>query len=134
MAIETSLRIQLLSRSGEVARMARVLAGAGVNLHTVAGLDTGQMSVLEVLVDDPVAAQQALNAAHISAALSPVAVAWLPNQAGTLARACEALAAAGINLWSLFIIQTTGTQHQVAFGCAEAQRADRILAGLTYDE
>jgi hypothetical protein len=107
-----------------------VLADAGVNLDAVAGLDTGQMSAVELLVDQMEAAQQALNAAHISAASVPVAVAWLPNRPGALAAAGEALAAAGINLRSIFIIRTTGDQDQVAFGCAEAAQADAILAGL----
>ena len=130
MAIETALRVQLLARHGELARVARVLAGAGVNLDAVAGLDTGQMSAVELLVDHIETAQQALNAAHISAAGVPVAVAWLPNRPGALAAASEALAAAGINLRSIFIIRTTGDQDQVAFGCAEAAQADVILAGL----
>ena len=130
MAIETALRVRLLARHGELARVARVLADAGVNLDAVAGLDTGQMSAVELLVDQMEAAQQALNAAHISAASVPVAVAWLPNRPGALAAAGEALAAAGINLRSIFIIRTTGDQDQVAFGCAEAAHADAILAGL----
>lgn len=134
MALETALRIQVWSRPGEVARVARVLADRGVNVLSVAGLDTGQMSALTILVDDLGTAQEALQAAHISAALAPVAVAALPHRPGTLARACEALAAAGINLWALFIIQTSGAQQQVAFGCAEAARADRILTALTFDE
>src|SRR5690348_7420111 len=108
MALGTALRIQLLSHPGELARLTRVLADAGVNLQTVAGVDTGQVSAVELLTDDLKAAQQALNAAHLSSALVPVAVTWLPNRPGSLARACEALAAAGINLRSLFIIQTTG--------------------------
>ena len=130
MAIETALRVQLLSRHGELARVARVLADAGVNLDAVAGLDTGQMSAVELLVDQMETAQQAFNAAHISAASVPVAVAWLPNRPGALAQAGEALAVAGINLRSIFIIRTTGDQDQVAFGCAEAAQADAILAGL----
>jgi hypothetical protein len=130
MAIETALRVQLLARHGELARVARVLADAGVNLDAVAGIDTGQMSAVELLVDQMEAAQQALNAAHISAASVPVAVAWLPNRPGSLAHAAEALAAAGINLRSIFIIRTTGDRDQVAFGCAEAAQADAILSRL----
>ena len=130
MAIETALRVQLLARHRELARVARVPAGAGVNLDAVAGIDTGQMSAVELLVDQMEAAQQALNAAHISAAGVPVAVAWLPNRPGALAQVCEALATAGINLRSIFIIRTTGDQDQVAFGCAEAAQADAILTGL----
>ena len=130
MAIQTALRVQLLSRHGELARVARVLADAGVNLDAVAGIDTGQMSAVELLVNHMEAAQQALNAAHISAASVPVVVTWLPNHPGSLARASEALAAAGINLRSVFIIRTTGDQDQVAFGCSEAEQADAILAGL----
>jgi hypothetical protein len=130
MAIETALRVQLLARHGELARVARVLADAGVNLDAVAGIDTGQMSAVELLVDQIEAAQQALNAARISAASVPVAMAWLPNRPGALAQAAEALAAAGINLRSIFIIRTTGDQDQVAFGWAEAAQADAILSGL----
>jgi hypothetical protein len=133
MAIETALRIQLMSHPGEVSRVARILADAGVNVQAVAGLDTGQMSAVELLTDDLEAAQQALNAAHVSVAQVPLAVAWLPNRPGSLAQACEALAAAGINMRSLFIIRTNGEQDQVAFGCAEATRADSILADLAYD-
>jgi hypothetical protein len=38
MATATALRIQLLSHPGDLARVSRVLADAGVNLQTLAGL------------------------------------------------------------------------------------------------
>jgi len=47
-----------------------------------------------------------------------------------LTTASEALADSGINIESSYIARAEGGRAQVAFGCADAQKVDQLLAGV----
>src|SRR5437588_4641765 len=105
MAVQSAIRVRLPNRPGELLKVVRELARLGVNLEAVAGVaGSGQEGVLELLVNDAEAASRALKDAGLAFDVTQVAVVWLPNKPGTLAKACEALANAGINLNATFIV------------------------------
>jgi hypothetical protein len=54
----------------------------------------------------------------------------LPDTPGTLTTASEALADSGSNIESSYIARAEGGRAQVAFGCADAQKVDQLLAGV----
>jgi hypothetical protein len=133
MAVRTALRIELANRPGELVKALRPVAQAGVNLHAVAAVGGGQTSLVELLPNDPVAAIHGLQQAGITAHEVQVALTWLPNRPGTLLRACETLAAAGINIEGIYPVSTDPAQGtQIAFECADAPHADQVLSGLSY--
>jgi hypothetical protein len=134
MAIRTALRIQLQNRPGALSAALRAIAQAGVNLDTAAGVAGGEdTATVEVLPADPAGAVRALQQAGLTVREVQVAVTWLPNRAGTLARACEALGGAGINIDGLYVVATDPSRgQQAAFECADAARADQVLTGLSY--
>ena len=134
MSVETALRVRLPNRPGELARVASQLARANVNIRAVggvAGAAGGAESVLEFLVDRPAEAARAWRAAGTGFEEVQVALVWLADEPGTLAKATDTLAEAGMNLDSTYIVRTEAGRTQVAFACADAQRADRILAGMS---
>ena len=133
MAVRTALRLDLANRPGELAKVLRPIAQSGVNLHAIAGVAGGQSSIVELLPSDPAAAASALQHAGVSAQQVQVAVTWLPNRPGTLLKAAEALAAAGINVEGVYVVSSDPAQGvQLTVECADAARADQVLAALTY--
>jgi hypothetical protein len=130
MSVETALRVRLRNQPGELARVADQLGKAGVNIRAAAGVASGEESRLEVLADNVTEATRAWREAGTSFEEVQVALAWLPDTPGTLARAGQTLADAGINIESTYVVRSEGGRAQVAFGCADAQRADQLLAGI----
>lgn len=133
MSVRTALRLELANRPGELAKALRPVAQANVNLHAVAGVASVSSSIIEVLPSDLPAAVSALQQAGIHAQEVEVVVTWLPNRPGTLLKACEALATAGINIEGVYVVSTDPSQGvQLTFECRDAQRADQVLAGVSY--
>ncbi len=130
MSVETALRLRLRNQPGELARVAEQLGTAGINIRAIAGVASGDDSRLEFLVDNAAEAARAWRDAGTNFEEVQVALAWLPHTPGTLARASKALADAGINIESTYVAGTEGDRAEVAFGCADPQRADQLLGGL----
>jgi hypothetical protein len=129
-SVERAFRVRLRNQPGELARVAEQLAQAGVNIRAVAGVASGGESQLEFLVDDPGEAGRAWREGGTTFEEVQVALAWLPDRVGSLARASRALADAGINVDSTYVARTEGGNAQVAFGCADAQQVDQLLAAV----
>lgn len=137
MSVQVALRVNVENRPGELVKVLRPIAQAGVNLHAVAGVAAGprpgQANVIELLTSQVGAAAGALQQVGFQSQEVEVVVTWLPNRPGALLKACEALAAAGINVEGLYVVSTDPSQGvQMTFECREAQQADHVLAGVTY--
>jgi hypothetical protein len=132
MPIETALRVQLANHPGELARVARQLANAGVNIGSVAGLTVGGEGTVEFLVDNLGAAkgvltQGAIAFQEVRVVVSPIPD-GVPDHPGMLARLAEALAGAGINIESLYAAVGPGGQLQAVLGCSDPENAEPVLA------
>lgn len=137
MSVQVALRLDVENRPGELVKVLRPIARAGVNLHAVAGVaagsGSGRANVIELLPSQVGTAAGALQQAGIHSEEVEVVVTWLPNRPGALLKACEALATAGINVEGVYVVSTDLTRGvQMTFECREAQRADQVLAGVTY--
>ena len=133
MSVRTALRLELANRPGQLANALRPIVQAGVNLHAVSGVASAQSSFIDLLPSDPASAADALQHAGFTVHEVEAVVTWLPNRPGTLLKACEALGAAGINIDGVYVISTDPAQGvQLTFECREAQRADQVLAGVSY--
>lgn len=137
MSVQVALRLNVENRPGELVKVLRPIAQAGVNLHAVAGVAAGagpgQSNVIELLPSQVAAAASALQQAGIQSHEVEVVVTWLPNRPGALLKACEALATAGISIEGVYVVSTDPTQGvQMTFECPDAQRADQVLAGAHY--
>lgn len=133
MSVLTALRLELANRPGELAKALHAIAQANVNIHAVAGVASAQSSVIELLPSNLIAATSALQQIGYHPQEVAVAVTWLPNHPGTLLKACEAIAAAGINIDGVYVIATDpalGVQITVEAG--DAPRVDQILASVEY--
>lgn len=133
MPVLTALRLELADRPGELAKALRAIAQANVNIHAVAGVTGAQSSVIELLPSNVIAATSALQQIGYHPQEVEVAVVWLPNRPGTLLKACEAVAAAGINIDGVYVIATDPALGvQITVEAHDAPRVDQILASVEY--
>lgn len=133
MSVLTALRLELANKPGELAKALHAIAQANVNIHAVACVATGQPCVVELLPSNVIAAASALQQIGYQPQEVEVAVTWLPNRPGTLLHACEALAAAGINIDAVYVVATDPALGvQITFEARDAQRVDQILANVEY--
>jgi len=129
MSVRTALRIELANRPGELAKALKPIAQANVNLHAAAALAGAESGLVALLPSNPASAASALQRAGVSARAVAVVVTWLPNRPGTLLKACEILASAGIKIEGLCVVSTDPAQGvQITFECSDAERADHLLA------
>jgi hypothetical protein len=134
MPVQTAIRVSLPNRPDELARTSKWLAQAGVNIDAISAVTRGEEGFLEMLVDNPVRAAQTLKEADIRFQEVQVALTWLPDRPGSLARATEALSRAGVNIESSYLVRTEGGRVLVAFGSSQAEQADKALQAIRWDE
>lgn len=125
----TELRVLLDDKPGTVAAVAEALGKAGVNIDALAGMPTGGgKGDIRVVVTDAEKAKSALEAAgHKVDRSREVLVVDLADKPGELARTARALANAGINLDSIYLIGQSGGSKKIAFGVPDVAKAKAAL-------
>ena len=101
----TDLSISLPDEPGGLAKAAKALGGAGVNIEGIAGLGGGHAHV-HLLVEDAASARTALEAAGISVEGEREAVVVdlsSEDRPGKLAELAEKIAAAHVNLAACYV-------------------------------
>jgi len=94
----TQLSIAMGNVPGQLGRLCRVLAQAGVNIRGISIADAADLSVVRLLVSDPEAAENALRGAGIACVRQDVLVLELDHQPGALEGVAMRLGEAGINV------------------------------------
>ena len=97
------LTVPCENRPGELARVAKVLGDARVNILSCLTTTSGNQGATHVIVDDMNKAKKALEGAGLPYTEADVLQVELPNTPGALAKFAAKLAARGVNI-------TTGYQ------------------------
>ncbi len=92
------LSVFLENDKGRLARMARELADAGINMHDLFVADTSDFGIVRVFCDTPRRAVQVLREAGYRAAITEVLAVRVPNRQGGLAELLEFLDAEHVNI------------------------------------
>jgi hypothetical protein len=98
MPIQKQLSVFLPNRPGVLARTCSVLSESGVNILAMAVHDTVDNAVVRFLVDQPTKAILLLEQEDFYLLEQDVVVLEIENSPGELARICQALAEADINI------------------------------------
>jgi hypothetical protein len=123
----THITLTLESRPGVLAKVARTLADAGVNITAFcAGEATGRGKI-RLLVDDAARAREALRAAKYRPGEEPALIVTLPDRPGALAEVAERLARARINIRCAYATTTGGGQTSVVLTVADPDKAEAAL-------
>jgi hypothetical protein len=92
------ISVLLDNNPGALAKLAKVMKTAKVNIEALAINDGVDHGVAKLVVCDPDAAAKALKKARIPFSTQKVLAVALPNKPGVLADVCAKLAAKGINI------------------------------------
>jgi hypothetical protein len=103
----------LTNEPGALARVAKALAAAKVNIEGISVLENTDSGQVRMIVSSANAAVKALKRAGIGATVQTVAVLSLKDRPGALAQAAGRLAAAGVNINYVY-----GTACQCGCDCA----------------
>lgn len=123
----TQLTLNLVSRPGVLAKLARTLADAGVNITALSAIDVAGRGKIRLLVNHPGRAKRALRRAKYRASEEPAFVVRLSNKPGALARVAEKLAKARINIKSAYATTVGRRSAAAVLTVGSAAKARRIL-------
>jgi hypothetical protein len=129
MAKITQITVTAQSRPGVLAKVARALADAGVNITAMCASESTGRAKLRLVVSDPARAKQALAAARIRCGEEPALLLSVEDRPGTLATLASRLAAAKINIkcaYATTVIAGGGPCH-VVVAVANADKAEKAL-------
>jgi hypothetical protein len=120
MAKTKQFTIAVDHQPGAVAKVARTLGNAKVNILALLGTAQGTAGTVQLIVDDARRAKKALDAARMEYRESPAESYDLPNKPGALADCLEKLAAKGVNLNSIHATAAKGGKKAVVAYTVEA--------------
>ena len=92
------LSVFVENKSGRLAEITAVLAGAGIDIRALSIADTTNFGILRIIVDKPFEAEAALKEAGLTVSLTSVLAIGIPDEPGGFAAAMKALAAAGVGV------------------------------------
>jgi hypothetical protein len=120
MAKTKQFTIAVDHQPGAVARIAKMMGDAKVNILSLLGTSQGTAGTVQLIVEDARRAKKALDSARIAYQETPAEQYELPNKAGSLAACLEKLAAKGVNLSSIHATAAKGGKKAVVVYTAEA--------------
>ena len=122
------LVIEVDNEPGALARVAKAVSDAGVNIAAATCLGVGERAELHILVPHAAAAKHALALSQLAVTRErEVAVVEVDDAPGVLADLATKVAKAGINLDLVYV----ATRNRVVFGAADLD-ALRSALGLTH--
>jgi len=115
--------VNMANRPGQLATLARELGTAGVNIETLAAFSTGEEAFIKLVVDNADDARRVLRAADVSFDERRIVSATLRDHPGALAQMTEALAATGVNIEAMYLLQASADELQFALAVDDPERA-----------
>jgi hypothetical protein len=120
MAKTKQFTIAIDHQPGAVARIAKTLGDAKVNILCLLGTSQGTSGTLQLIAEDAQRARKALDAARIAYQETPAEQYELPNKAGSLSGFLGKLAAKGVNMNSICAMAAKGGKKAVVVCTVEA--------------
>lgn len=122
------ISIFLENKSGRLAEVAGVLAGAGVNIRALSLADTTDFGILRLIVNDTEKAKQVLKENGFTVGKTEVLAVEVPDRPGGLATILNAMRDAGINVEYMYaFVQKSGGNAIIIFRFDELEKAISTL-------
>lgn len=113
----------MVNRPGQLATLARELGDAGVNIKTLAAFSNGPEAYLKLVVDNEESARLVLRRSGVAFDERRVVSATLHDQPGALAQMAEALAATGVNIDAMYLLDAEGDELRFALAVDDPDKA-----------
>jgi hypothetical protein len=128
MPITKELTIRMDNRPGSLGKVCRAIADRGVNILAFQSIPADKTILVCIVVDNPAAAEAALDTDGITYTEGEVATVKLAHSPGELARAASKLGEADINIHYAYCGLESGTNAPlVVFGATDVGRAAAIF-------
>ena len=121
--------VNMVNRPGQLATLARELGDAGVNIETLAAFSNGPEAYLKIVVDNDETARIVLKRAGVAFDERRIVSATLHDQPGALAQMAEALAATGVNIDAMYLLDAEGGELRFALAVDDPEKADEHFDG-----
>lgn len=115
--------VNMVNRPGQLATLARELGDAGVNIKTLAAFSNGPEAYLKLVVDNEESARLVLRRSGVAFDERRVVSATLHDQPGALAQMAEALAATGVNIDAMYLLDAEGDELRFALAVDDPDKA-----------
>jgi hypothetical protein len=121
MAKTKQFTVTVENQPGAVAKIAKTLGNAKVNILALLATAQGTNGTVELVVEDPRRARKALDEAGLTYQETTAEEYKLQNKPGALAQCLEKLAARGVNLNSICATASKGGRNAVLVYTVEAE-------------
>ena len=128
------ISIFLENKSGRLAEVATVLAGAGINIRALSLADTTDFGILRLIVNDTEKAKQVLKDNGFTVGKTEVIAVEVPDRPGGLAHILSVMTEEGVNVEYMYaFVQRSGGNAIIIFRFDELEKAIHALqkAGVT---
>lgn len=125
----TEFTVRLANRPGQLAKLARLLADAGVSIEALAAVAENEHSQVRLVVESAPLARRALMNAALEFEERAVLDTFLPRGEATLAYIAEELGHAGVNIESMYLLHSSAEGLHFALTVDDDEIASRTLAG-----
>jgi hypothetical protein len=123
----TQLVLSLESKPGVLAKIARTLADAGVNIDALSAPETTGRGKVRMVVSDPERAKEVLRRAKYRPTEETALSVTLENRPGALAAVAERLAGAKVNIKSLYATTAGAGTAMVVLTVSNVDKAQSAI-------
>ncbi len=124
----SQLSVFIENKSGRLADVTRTLADANINIRALSIADTIDYGLLRLIVNDPIAAKEAITKAGFTVALTEVLAIEVSDKPGGLANIIDILAEAGLNIEYMYAF--VGRSGENAIVIFRIEKVDEAIAAL----
>ncbi len=122
------ISIFLENKSGRLAEVAGVLAGAGINIRALSLADTTDFGILRLIVNDTEKAKQVLKDNGFTVGKTEVIAVEVPDRPGGLAHILKVMTEEGVNVEYMYaFVQRSGGNAIIIFRFDELEKAINAL-------
>ena len=122
------LSVFVENKSGRLAEIAEIIAGAGADIRALTVADTSDFGILRLIVDKPQIAAQALRDAGMTVSITSVIMMGLSDQPGAFAQAMRTLAENHVSVEYMYaFVSKDSGRASVIIRTDEVERGIEVL-------
>lgn len=120
-------KIFVQNKTGELARVTEALANHAVNIKAIASEGGSPKSFLRVVTSDVATTEKALKGAGLGFELNDILDVELLDRPGELAKIAKRLARQGVNVESIYILDTKNGRTHIAMVVSDVEKGRRAI-------
>lgn len=124
--LKKQFTLYLENRSGELARITRVLAREKINIEGISAYTSADVGLVQIVVSNAPRTRAVLRKADVAYTMQDVALIALPNRTGALAEITAKIAESGLNISYLYATASAGGRGGHSYAVISAPNLTRV--------